>query len=116
MTFTFRLLALVLLLAVAGCAEPLPPDRQAYAGEWRSAHVTLHIGADGQVHYRYQKGTVSKEITAPLKHFEGHDFVVGVGPLSTTFEVSQPPYQDGPVWKMVVDGVELTRSANRIKL
>jgi len=29
--------------------------------------------------------------------------------MSTTFKVSQPPQQVGGQWKMVVDGVELTR-------
>ena len=38
--------------------------------------------------------------------FEGTDFVVGVGPMSTTFKVSRPPYDGGGTWKMVVDGVD----------
>jgi hypothetical protein len=30
--------------------------------------------------------------------------------MNTTFVVSKPPYQQGQTWRMVVDGVELTRT------
>jgi hypothetical protein len=30
--------------------------------------------------------------------------------MATTFVVSKPPYQDGAQWKMVVDGLELTKT------
>jgi len=49
-------------------------------------------------------------INAPLRRFEGDRFVVGIAFLSTTFEVSTPPHQEAGTWKMVVDGVELTRN------
>ena len=39
----------------------------------------------------------------------GDDFEVGIGPIATTFKVSKTPYKEGETWKMVVDGVELTR-------
>ncbi len=111
------ILAIFFIAVLGGCSsKPLPPDKRDYIGEWASEHVYLQIAADGFVHYRYQKGTMSKEINAPLKHFEGNDFVVGVGFLTTTFDVSEPPYQDGLDWKMVVDEVELVRSGNHIKL
>jgi hypothetical protein len=47
----------------------------------------------------------------PIKRFEGNNIEAGLGPMSATFVVSMPPYQDGDQWKMVVDGVELTRTA-----
>lgn len=60
--------------------------------------------------YQYrQEGPFDKSIDGPLKQFEGDNFVVGVGPISTTFLVTAPPHQDGGQWKMTVDGVELTR-------
>ena len=102
------ILALVAVL-LAACAQPLPPDKQAYVGEWRGEYVTLIIEARGQVDYSYEKGNISRAINAPLKHFEGDDFVVGVGPLATTFDVTTPPYQEDGAWKMVVDGHLLTR-------
>jgi hypothetical protein len=32
--------------------------------------------------------------------------------MSTRFVVSKPPYQEGDSWKMVVDQVELTKTAD----
>lgn len=52
---------------------------------------------------------MNKSIDAPLKEFQGDNFVVGVGPIATTFVVSARPHQDGSAWKMTVDGVELTK-------
>ena len=109
------ILTILFTAALSGCtSKPLPPDKRDYIGEWTSEHVYLQITADGFVHYRYQKGTMSKELNAPLKHFEGNDFVVGVAFLTTTFDVSEPPYQDGLDWKMVVDDAELSRSLDQI--
>jgi hypothetical protein len=54
--------------------------------------------------------TTTTSINAPLRQFEGDHFVVGIAFLSTTFEVSTPPHQEAGTWKMVVDGVELTRT------
>jgi hypothetical protein len=109
------ILSILFIAALGGCtSKPLPPDKQDCIGQWRSEHVYLQITADGFVHYRYQKGTMSREINAPLKHFEGDDFVVGVGFLTTTFEVSKPPYQDGLDWKIVVDEVELHRLIKKV--
>ena len=52
-------------------------------------------------------GTVS--VTGPIQEFQGDDFVVGIAFLKTTFAVSKSPYEENGEWKMVVDGVELTR-------
>jgi len=73
--------------------------------------MTLLISKDGSVAYRRVVGNVHTTINAPLQEFQGNNFVVGVGPLVTTFEVSAPPHADADagVWKMTVDGVELTR-------
>ncbi|MET4203428.1 hypothetical protein [Bradyrhizobium sp. LA6.12] len=54
--------------------------------------------------------TTTPSINAPLRRFEGDHFVVGIAFLLTTFEVSTPPHQEAGTWKMVVDGVELTRT------
>ena len=56
---------------------------------------------------------MQQRLQAPLQRFEGDNFVVGVGPMSTVFTVSKPPYHDGRDWKMVVDGVELTRTSRK---
>jgi len=46
----------------------------------------------------------------PAAAVRGDHFVVGIAFLPTTFEVSTPPHQEAGTWKMVVDGVELTRN------
>lgn len=100
---------LVLRAALAACAKPLPPERAAYVGEWRAKSMVLHISPDGNVSYKRQQGNSTTSINAPLKAFSGNDFVVGVGPMETTFVVSAPPRQREGGWTMTVDGVELVR-------
>ncbi|HET6599812.1 MAG TPA: hypothetical protein VFG60_07600 [Burkholderiaceae bacterium] len=100
----------ITLLALAGCAKPVPPDKRAYVGEWQSPTMAILITQDGNVMYKRLVGdNASKSVRGPLQGFEGNDFTVGVGPLKTTFAVSVPPHEDQGEWKMTVDGVELTR-------
>ena len=108
--FAFALIAACAVL-LAACGEPLQPSKLSYAGKWQGPGVYLLITPDGRVDYKRQKDGGNVSIQAPIKGFEGDNFVVGVGPFTTTFVVSQPPRQgeDGK-WKMTVDGVELTRT------
>lgn len=106
---TFALL--IIAVSLLGCGKSVPPEKSAYVGEWREKTVYLLITQDGSVRYKRQKGSSSTSVEAPLKGFDGNNFEAGVGPLATTFVVSKPPYQDGEQWKMVVDDVELTRTA-----
>lgn len=99
----------VLFLLLVACAEPLPPERMNYVGEWRGPGIYLVITSDGSVGYeRHHKGAKT-EINAPLQEFDGNDFIVGLGFFNTRFEVTKPPYQDDGIWRMTVDGVELQR-------
>lgn len=103
-------LAIMLTAMLAACGQPVPEGKRAYVGSWVSATTSLHIDASGRVVYKHQPApNVSKSLDAPIKAFEGDDFVVGVGPLKTTFVVTVPPHQEGGVWKMTVDGQELVR-------
>jgi hypothetical protein len=104
------ILAATLVLLLAACAKPLPPEKAAYAGTWEAPQISLVIGQDGRVAYKHQDGNVNKSVEAPLQKFEGDNFVVGVGSLTTTFVVSVPPHQEADDWKMTVDGVVLTRA------
>lgn len=104
-----KILAIVLLFLLVGCGEPVPADRAMYVGAWKGKDMSLVITQDGRVEYERRGGSGSTSVKAPIQRFEGNNFVVGVGPFSTTFVVSKPPYLDGSVWKMVVDGVELAR-------
>ncbi|HUN67652.1 MAG TPA: hypothetical protein VMU46_02565 [Burkholderiales bacterium] len=101
--------AAVLALALLGCAKPVPPERAAYVGLWRSPAMSLLITRDGSVEYKRIKGGVTTSVSGPLQKFEGDDFHVGIAMLSTRFAVSRAPYKEGGSWKMVVDGETLTR-------
>jgi hypothetical protein len=98
------------LLILAACGQPVPEDKAAYVGDWRAPTMSLRLMQDGRVLYKRTEGVATTSIDAPLRRFEGDNFVVGVPFISTTFEVSKPPYQEAGIWKMVVDGVELTRA------
>lgn len=99
-------------LLLAACSDPLPQGRLGYAGEWRAPGVYLLVTPEGRVDYQRRRGTGNVSIQAPIKAFEGDNFVVGIGPFTTTFVVSQPPRmgEDGK-WRMTIDGVELTRTS-----
>ena len=100
---------LAALLMLSACGQPVPDDKAAYVGDWRGQNMSLELTRDGTVHYKRVKGNATTSVNAPLRRFEGDNFVVGIPFLSSTFEVSKPPYQDAGTWKMVVDGVELSR-------
>ena len=106
-TFVVLLAALLILSA---CGQPVPDDKAAYVGWWRGQNMSLVLTKDGTVHYERVRGSATTTIDGPLRRFEGDNFVVGIPFISTTFEVSKPPYQEAGTWKMVVDGVELTRA------
>lgn len=98
-----------LSLLLAACAKPLPADKAEYGGQWNAPNMQLLITPSGAVRYKREDGNSSTSINAPLKSFEGDNFIVGIGPADTTFKVSAPPHQVQGQWKMTVDGVELTR-------
>ncbi len=100
----------LLALLLSGCWKSVPPEKSAYVGEWRERTMSLGIMQNGMVRYDRFKDGKTTSFARPIKKFVGDNFEVGIGSLSTTFYVSKPPYQDGETWKMVVDGVELTRS------
>jgi len=102
-------LALLATSLLGACAQPVPAEKSKYIGEWEGLAMALLITQDGSIAYKRLKGGVATSISGPLKRFDGDNFVVGFGPVTTTFEVSVPPHQDGTDWKMTVDGVELTR-------
>jgi len=104
-----RLAALALLALLVACAEPLPPARTAYAGQWFADKMRLEITTDGYVSYERRSEHGKTTINAPIQEFVGDDFTVGFGPFRTRFVVSKPPRLDGGVWKMTVDGVEMVR-------
>lgn len=110
MRFPIAALLLSTGLLMAACSEPIPPEKLAYAGEWRGGNVHLVITPEGSVQYERRDGAANISVSAPIQRFEGDNFVVGVGPFNTTFVVSKPPHLVNGQYRMVVDGVELTRT------
>ncbi len=102
---------LPLALLLSACGNPVPPERADYVGEWQHPAMYLLITQDGSVRYKRIRGGATTSIDGPLRGFDGPDFEVGIWPMSTTFVVSQPPHRVGDSWRMVVDDVELTRTA-----
>jgi hypothetical protein len=103
--------ALLVSLVVACGGPPLPADKRDYAGDWRGTNMRLLIATNGNVSYERVRTGEHTTINASIQRFEGASFFVGLGPVTTRFEVTKPPHQEGSVWKMTVDGVELTRAA-----
>ena len=113
----------LLLLAVLACSRgsgggskefSFPADKRDYIGDWRGQFdggtMKLSIDSDGTVNYERVKGSSTKSISGgKISKFDGDDFEVKIFLMSTTFKVEKPPYQDGEKWKMIVDGVELSR-------
>jgi len=99
----------LLALLLCACGEPVPPEKSAYVGEWRAPAMAILITQDGEVRHARKENGKSKSMKAPLKRFEGDNFVVGLGPVSTIFAVSVAPHEEAGVWRMTVEGVELTR-------
>jgi hypothetical protein len=102
-------LILATSLLITACSHPIPPDHADYVGRWEAPNMLLLIQQDGRASYKRQDGNTTNSIDAPLQRFEGKNFVLGVGPLETTFVVSQAPHQENGQWRMTVDGVELHR-------
>ena len=103
------LIPILLAVLLAACGVAVPAEKAAYVGEWKSEGMSLLITRDGSIRYQRMRKGASTSINAPLKAFRGDDFDVGIGPMTTTFTVSSPPRQVDGIWKMTVDGVELTR-------
>jgi hypothetical protein len=105
----------LITLVLSACSEadiytPLPADKASYAGEWAAPGISLLIEPGGRVKYERKEGGMSKSLDAPLKEFNGDNFIVGVAFVATEFVVSAPPHEAGGQWKMMVDGIELTRT------
>lgn len=71
--------------------------------------IELTITPDGSVDYKRLEGGIKRSVTAPIRAFRRDGFEVGALGLNTTFRIDRPPHEENGVWKMTIDGVELTR-------
>ena len=101
---------LCLTIGPLSCGIPIAEDKQLYVGHWTNAETSLRINADGTVSYERRANLGHVTINGPIQEFRGDDFAVGLPFLTTTFEVSRPPWFEGGSWRMVVDGAELVRA------
>ncbi len=104
------LTVLGLTIGLLACGIPVSEDKQLYVGQWNNAETSLRIDSDGTVAYERNSNPGHVTINAPIQEFRGDDFVVGLPLLTTTFEVSRPPWFEDGSWRMVVDGAELVRA------
>jgi hypothetical protein len=109
MTVGFLITGLV-VFCISSCAKSVPPAKAAYVGLWKAPQMFLLITRDGGVRCTRIIGGVAKSIAGPIRAFNGNNFHVSVGRISTTFVVASPPHEDGGATKMTVDGVELIKS------
>ncbi len=103
------LAVLGLTIGLLACGIPVSEDKQLYVGQWNGAETSLRIDSDGTVAYERTSNLGHVTINAPIQEFRGDDFAVGLPLLTTTFEVSRPPWFEDGRWRMVVDGAELVR-------
>jgi hypothetical protein len=104
-----RWLLLVACLWLVACAKPVPVDYASYVGHWRGDGTLLVIRPDGHADYERVTGKSRISIEGACHSFTDRGFKIGMGLLSASFEVTQPPRQVDGRWRMTVDGVELTR-------
>lgn len=107
----------VWILACAGLGDlsdleaalkPTPPPSDAWVGVWEGPGHSLIIAADGTVELRKREGGTSQNVTAPAKDWTG-GITIGIGPISNTWTVEQPPHEVDGEWRMVFDGEILVR-------
>ena len=102
--------AFINLVILSGCGEPLSEDKLDYVGLWRGGNLLIEIKEDGSVSYAKVRTNNTETIEGPIKEFTDEGFVVGYLFLSMKFKVDKSPYKENGNWKMVLNGVEMTKT------
>ncbi len=102
--------AIISLVVISGCGEPLSEDKIDYVGLWKGGNEFIEISKDGSVSYAKVRPNNSETIDGPIKEFTDEGFVVGYLFLTKKFKVDKPPYREDGKWKMVLNGVEMTKA------
>ncbi|NDK08424.1 hypothetical protein EOM39_04215 [Candidatus Gracilibacteria bacterium] len=91
-------------------------EQKKYIGNWQGNGIKLVIRDDSYINYQKQKESVSTSVSGPIVEMNENDFKVGIGFIKSKFVIDKKPYQDGNLWKMTVDGNELSRVTNSYEL
>ena len=75
--------------SLAACAQPLPADLTAYAGEWSGPGTVLSITLGGDLAFEQKTRGTTIEILGPIKELDGDDIVVGFAFTTSTIDVSR---------------------------
>jgi hypothetical protein len=113
MTMILRMILLAACLVVPqfsfAAPVPVPPEKAAYVGDWQGKKMRLNIAQNGKIAYKREQPDKQMDLNIELQGFNGNNFDAGALMIHSTFVVSTPPHREGNKWKMVVDGVELTK-------
>lgn len=110
--FTILLATLLLSSGISSCGMKgpgIPANKQDYIGDWQAEGMYIEITRSGNVDYRFQKGNITVNFSAPISRFKGDDFEIDALGVTTLFHVTEKPHEEDGVWKMTVNDVELTR-------
>ena len=105
-----NLVTIISFFLLSGCGEPLSDDKLDYVGLWKGGNELIEISKDGSASYAKVRLDNTETIDGPIKEFTDEGFVVGYLFLTKKFKVDKPPYQENGKWKMVLNGVEMTKS------
>ncbi len=99
---------LVDLEQLEAALTPEPPPAPAWVGVWEGPGHMLWIADDGTVQVSISDGGTRKNLTAPARSWEG-GITIGIGPVTQTWDVQEPPHEVDGEWRMVFDGAVLVR-------
>lgn len=106
----FQFFAIINLVILSGCGESLGEDKLDYVGVWKGGNELIEINEDGSVSYAKVRPNHTETVEGPIKEFTDEGFVVGYLFLTKKFKVDKPPYQENGKWKMVLNGIEMTKT------
>lgn len=102
--------AIFLSLLLFGCSpDPIPQDQTIYVGVWQGGNVFLEIMEDGNASYAKVQDGATETVDSPVKQIGDGKIVIGFLFFTKTLELTKPPYEEDGEWKMIIDGVTLTK-------
>lgn len=118
--FITSLVAVFGLLIVLGCSglgdfaaqfQPVEPPSEEWVGQWTGSEFSLTISPNGEVTVNDRRGSAESVYNLPATLWEDDQVVLGANVLTKILSIDEPPYEADGEWRMVVEGVPMTRSA-----